>query len=180
MKLQLRMLLLIAFLSSISLPNALLADAFLMPGEVAQKELVKDFPQPYVVKKGDTLWDIAEEYFANPEKWLRIWEQNLQVTNPDLIYPGNEIWLRIKVPTTKVIPKREVVTLEPRVIYKPAQRIEEEIDTSILLTALARQDFIGPDAIEGVGHILDSEDERLNYGANDHVYLSLDDAAKPG
>ncbi|MDX8388476.1 MAG: peptidoglycan-binding protein LysM, partial [Ghiorsea sp.] len=47
-------------------------------------------------------------------------------------------------------------------------------------TALARQDFIGPDAIEGVGHILDSEDERLNYGANDHVYLSLDDAAKPG
>jgi hypothetical protein len=180
MKLQLRILMLVALLAPLSAPSVLFADAFLMPGVVEKGELVKDFPQPYVVKKGDTLWDIAEEYFANPEKWLKIWEQNLQVTNPDLIYPGNEVWLRIKEKPKKIEPKREVVKLEPRVIYKPAEHIEEEVDTSILLTALARQDFIRPDAIEGVGHILDSEDERLNYGANDHVYLTLDDAAKPG
>ena len=161
-------------------PSIIYADAFLMPGEVAKDELVKDFPQPYVVKKGDTLWDIAEEYFTVPEKWLKIWEQNLQVTNPDLIYPGNEIWLRIKLPPKIVEPKREVVTLEPRIIYKPAQRIEKAVDEKILLTALARQDFIRPNAIEGTGHILASEDDRLNYGANDKVYLSLDDAAKPG
>lgn len=182
MKLQLRILMMLAFIS----PSLLYADAFLMPGEVAQSELVKEFPQPYVVKKGDTLWDIAEEYFAEPEKWLKIWEQNLQVTNPDLIYPGNEIWFKIKkspkpyVAPKKAEPEREVVTLEPRIIYKPAQRLEKMVDSKILLTALARQDFIQPNAIEGAGHILDSEDERLNYGANDRVYLTLDDAANPG
>jgi len=176
MKLQLRILMMLAFFA----PNLLFADAFLMPGEVAKDELVKAFPQPYVVKKGDTLWDIAEEYFANPEKWLKIWEQNLQVTNPDLIYPGNEIWLTIKTPPKKVEKKPDVVTLEPRIIYKPAQRLEQEVDARILLTALARQDFIHPDAIEGIGHILDSEDDRLNFGANDKVYLSLDEKANPG
>jgi hypothetical protein len=80
----------------------------------------------------------------------------------------------------KAAPAREVVKLEPRIIYKPAQRIEKAVDTRIFLTALAKQDFIHPDAIEGVGHILDSEDERLNYGAFDRVYLTLDVKANPG
>jgi len=183
MKLQLRILLLGALIC----PNILFADAFLMPGVVKKGELVKAFPQPYVVKKGDTLWDIAEEYFADPEKWLKIWEHNLYVSNPDLIYPGNEIWLKMREPKQQVqkevvqpVSKREMVKLEPRVIYKPVQRIEKPLDTSILLTELAKQDFIRPDAVEGVGHILDSEDERLNYGADDRVYLSLDVEAKPG
>ncbi len=177
MKLQLKLMLLLAFL----LPTQLLADAFLMPGKVGESELVKPFPQPYIVKKGDTLWDIAQEYFADPEKWLKIWEQNLYVSNPDLIYPGNEMWLKFKKPRQVVVkPERDVVKLEPRIIYKPAERSEKEIDSKVLLTALARQDLIAPKAIEGIGHILDSEDERLNYGANDRVYLSLDIRAKPG
>lgn len=162
MKLQLQTLALAVFL----LPAHLYADAFLMPGEVAKNEFVKEFPQPYIVKKGDTLWDIAEEYFATPEKWLKIWEQNLQVTNPDLIYPGNEIWLKMK-PKAKVIkkPERPTVTLEPRIIFKPAERIEKQLDASMLMTALARQDFIRADAVQGAGHILDSE---RSHGNLDH------------
>ncbi len=179
MKLQLKVLLLLAFI----VPFQVSADAFLMPGKVGETDLVKPFPQPYIVKKGDTLWDIAQEYFADPEKWLKIWEQNLYVSNPDLIYPGNELWLKFKQ-SEKVVkrtePKRAVVKLEPKIIYKPAERSEKKIDTKVLVTALARQDFIDPKAVEGVGHILDSEDERLNYGANDKVYLSLDVRAKPG
>ncbi len=179
MKLQWKVLLLLL----LTAPMPLLADAFLMPGSVAKDELVKPFPEPYVVKKGDTLWDIAQEYFADPEKWLKIWEQNLYVSNPDLIYPGNEIWLKYKAPkqaAKKAEPKRPTVKLEPRIIYKPAERIEKPIDTKVLLTALARQDFIGQGAVEGVGHIIDSEDERLNYGAGDNVYLTLDVKANPG
>ncbi|MDX8383344.1 MAG: LysM peptidoglycan-binding domain-containing protein [Ghiorsea sp.] len=179
MKLQLHALIWCILLS----PSLLHADAFLLPGEVAREELVKDFPKPYVVKKGDTLWDIAEEYFAKPKKWMTIWEQNIYVSNPDLIYPGNEIWLQIKKPP-KIVkvpePVRDVVELKPRVIYRPAQRIEKQADTTMLMTALARQDFIRPEGVNGVGHILDSEDERLNYGANDRIYLKLDVPAKPG
>ena len=176
MKLQLKVLLLLAFI----VPFQASADAFLMPGKVGETDLVKSFPQPYVVKKGDTLWDIAQEYFADPYKWIKIWEQNLYVSNPDLIYPGNEIWLRFKAEKKVVKPEPPMLTLEPKIIYKPAERSEKAIDTTVLLTALSRQDFIRPDAIEGVGHILDSEDERLNYGSNDKVYLALDVRAKPG
>ncbi|OIP99625.1 MAG: hypothetical protein AUK35_07110 [Zetaproteobacteria bacterium CG2_30_46_52] len=164
----------------ILIPIQVQADAFLMPGEVASVDLVKPFPQPYIVKKGDTLWDIANEYFADPEKWLKIWEHNLQVSNPDLIYPGNELWLKIKLEPVVKEPERKVVTLTPRIIYKPAQRIEKDINNDMVIKALARQDFIRADKIEGEGHILDSEDERLNYGAFDKVYLSLDEPAKPG
>jgi hypothetical protein len=180
MKLQWKVLLVLL----LAAPVQLFADAFLMPGSVAKNELVKEFPQPYIVKKGDTLWDIAQEYFADPEKWLKIWEQNLYVSNPDLIYPGNELWLKYKAPSQQAAQQRasksQVVKLEPRIIYKPAEHIEKEIDTNVLITALARQDFIDPKAIEGVGHIIDSEDERLNYGANDKVYLALDVHAHPG
>lgn len=48
--------------------------------------------QPYTVKKNDTLWDIANHFFKNPARWMKIWEHNLYITNPDLIYPGNKIW----------------------------------------------------------------------------------------
>lgn len=176
MKLQFYALMMSAWL----LPSLAHADAFLMPGEVQLEEMVKPFPQPYVVKKGDTLWDIAKEYFADPQKWLKIWEHNLQVTNPDLIYPGNEIWLKIKKVPVVVEPQRKVVTLTPRIIYKPAEHLEKEIDNTMLVNALMRQDFIRADRIEGVGHIIDSEDERLNYGAFDKVYIALDEPAHPG
>lgn len=169
----------LAFLA-ILLPSQVHADAFLMPGEVANVDLVKPFPQPYIVKNGDTLWDIANEYFADPKKWLKIWEHNLQVSNPDLIYPGNELWLKVKKEPVIKKPERTVVKLTPRVIYKPAQRIEQDINNDMVIKALARQDFIRADKLKGVGHIVDSEDERLNYGALDKVYLALDEPAKPG
>ncbi len=176
MKLQLKVLVLLLFIA----PVQTFADTFIMPGEVGEDELVKPFPQPYIVKKGDTLWDIAEEYFADPEKWIKIWEQNLYVSNPDLIYPGNEIWLRMHKPKKVVKRSPPVVKLEPKIIYKPAERSEKAMDTSTLMTALARQDFIDAKEVEGIGHIVDSEDERINYGANDKVYLVLDVRAKPG
>ncbi|HKI62849.1 MAG TPA: peptidoglycan-binding protein LysM, partial [Mariprofundaceae bacterium] len=115
--------------------------------------------------------------FKDPEKWIKIWERNLYITNPDLIYPGNEIWFdaaqKKQGGLTKVRP-------QPTVVVKPVERLEAPIDTSQLLTALKRQDFIQPGEIKGVGHILDSEDERINFGANDRLYLKFDQAANDG
>ncbi|MEO7108843.1 MAG: hypothetical protein ABI183_00280, partial [Polyangiaceae bacterium] len=33
-------------------------------------------PETYIVKKGDTLWDICDGYFQNPYEWPRIWSYN--------------------------------------------------------------------------------------------------------
>ncbi|WP_231368649.1 LysM peptidoglycan-binding domain-containing protein [Mariprofundus ferrooxydans] len=134
-----------------------------------------DLPQPYIVKKGDTLWDIANYFFKDPMQWLRIWEKNLYITNPDLIYPGNKIWFdpNHQSGLTTVRPM-------PQVIIRPVERLAENTDSAMLLTALERQDFILPEQEQGVGHILASPDERLNFGAHDRVYLKLDQPATPG
>ncbi len=52
-----------------------------------------DAPLTYVVKKGDTLWDIAAHYLIEPWQWPEIWYVNGQVANPHLIYPGDVLTL---------------------------------------------------------------------------------------
>ena len=51
-------------------------------------------PGVHTVRKGDTLWDICDQYFENPYQWPRIWSFNPQLQNPHWIYPGNQIRLR--------------------------------------------------------------------------------------
>lgn len=50
-------------------------------------------PQEYVVKKGDTLWDISEMYLNDPWYWPELWRINEGVANPHLIYPGDRLLL---------------------------------------------------------------------------------------
>ena len=48
-----------------------------------------DAPNRYIVKKGDTLWDISGRYLDSPWRWKEIWATNKQIRNPNLIYPND-------------------------------------------------------------------------------------------
>jgi LysM repeat protein len=67
----------------------------------------------YIIKKGDTLWDISNAFYKDPFLWPLLWKANPYITNPDLIYPGN----KLAIPSLAPI---------ERAMEKPAERKAEE------------------------------------------------------
>jgi len=53
----------------------------------ADELLRTDHPETYVVKKGDTLWDISSTFLNSPWLWPEIWHANPQIANPHLTRP---------------------------------------------------------------------------------------------
>lgn len=50
--------------------------------------------QNYTVKSGDCLWNIAKKYYGNGSKYTTIYNANRdKIKNPNLIYPGQVLWM---------------------------------------------------------------------------------------
>jgi outer membrane biosynthesis protein TonB len=47
----------------------------------------------YIVQKGDTLWAIAGRYLNDPRRWQQIWKENVFVADPDMIFPGDPLFI---------------------------------------------------------------------------------------
>ncbi|MDQ6950490.1 MAG: LysM peptidoglycan-binding domain-containing protein [Mariprofundales bacterium] len=140
-------------------------------------QLKGNIHQPYIVQPGDTLSDIAHHLFRNPEQWLNIWEHNLSITNPDLIYPGNKIWFN---PQQKKHGGLRITRSHPEIHILPVQRGDPKMDHSLMLSILQRHDLIAASAEVGIGRIIDAPDGRLNFGAGDPIYVRLDQTANVG
>lgn len=55
----------------------------------------EDAAETYTVRKGDSLWWIAERYYGDGERWIDIYEKNIEKIggNPSLIFEGMELTL---------------------------------------------------------------------------------------
>jgi LysM domain len=47
--------------------------------------------QVYIIRKGDTLWDLAFRFLGDPFAWPQIWHQNPYIKDPNLIFPGDKL-----------------------------------------------------------------------------------------
>lgn len=83
-----------------------------------------DGPLDHTVIKGDTLWDITEEYLDNPMSWPEIWKQNPQIENPHLIYPGDKVRFSSKGIVIVRETGEEVVVMD---VVPDVEEIEETI-----------------------------------------------------
>lgn len=62
------------------------------PQEKWQEALSSTKDQTYTLEKGDTLWDVSDTFFGDPEFWPKIWALNKQgIFNPHEITPGDQI-----------------------------------------------------------------------------------------
>lgn len=57
----------------------------------------------YIIKKGDTLWDISNTFLKDPFLWPFIWKANPAVTNPDLIFTGNKLMIPSLAPIERAL-----------------------------------------------------------------------------
>ncbi|QNN71166.1 LysM peptidoglycan-binding domain-containing protein [Thermomonas carbonis] len=122
----------------------------------AAVELRGDHPDTYVVKRGDTLWDIAGRFLQRPWLWPEIWQANPQVKNPHLIYPGDVLSLAYL----------------DRVAVQPGQRAEGPVN-AVNLSEIEPflKDLRIVDSIDGLPYVVGLEDDRLRSTRGQVAYI---------
>lgn len=126
-------------------------------------------PKRYVVKKGDTMWGISNNFLNNPGYWPEIWDENQKVANPHLIYPGDVLHIyeggrrRIKMSDGNVVER-----------LVPQMRIErngggEPIST--LAPFLSWPRVIDEDVIKETPYIVDGRDAHMLIEKGQRVYI---------
>ncbi len=147
---------------------------------LAQGEL----PEPkggvtiYVVRPGDSLWNISKSFFNNPLLWPRLWELNPYIDNPNLIYPGDVLALKLTPPKAPLLP---VVKIDPEIGVKSIEEVQPPPPV-FYYSRGGQEGFIPPDEWEDMGAILSSEPPKILLGEGDTVYTNVgsEDNIQPG
>lgn len=152
------------------------------PMVVAKPVAIKpDFPDRYVVKKGDTLWDISKRFLHDPWMWPEVWHINPKIRNPHLIYPGDVIALYYVdgkpyitlegaggIPVTK--PGIKTVKLSPKIHTQSLERAIPTIPREAIAPFLKSARIVTEEDLEKAPYIVSSFEEHLISGAGYKIY----------
>ncbi|ENW96867.1 MULTISPECIES: LysM peptidoglycan-binding domain-containing protein [unclassified Acinetobacter] len=141
-------------------------------------------PHVYVVKKGDTLWDISGKFLSKPWRWPEIWASNKHVKNPHWIYPGDRLLL-CTLNGKPLIGKDEgdgcagiirrhsgnTSTLRPQVRVEALNNSVPVIPLAHIQQWLERTSILPVDTIAHTPYILGTADKRVLAGKGQSVYV---------
>ena len=141
-------------------------------------------PQVYVVKKGDTLWDISKRFLKNPVRWPEIWASNKHVKNPHWIFPGDRL-LMCTYNGKPIIGKDEGdgcegiirrytggtgTKLQPQVRVESLNNAIPVIPLEYIKHWLERSTIVAPESIQGTPYILGTADQCVLAAKGQTVY----------
>jgi nucleoid-associated protein YgaU len=128
-------------------------------------ETAGEHPDTYVVKRGDTLWDISARFLKKPWLWPEIWQANPQIKNPHLIYPGDVLSLAYL----------------DRVAVQPGPRQDAPLNAIPLADV---EPFLKnlsiTDSFKHLPYVAGLEENMLRATAGQNVYVLGLDQAQPG
>ncbi len=158
----------------------LLLSLFLPQVALSQIQETKE----YTVTRGDTLWDISGKELKDPFLWPKIWQENPEIKNPDVLYPGQ----KIKIPLYLIQKEGEKEELpaapgkqEPRkeAVKKPKVPVEAKVPPLVEKNLLVSSGYISS-SIPSLGWITGSPPGRTLFGNGDVVYVKTDNPVNIG
>jgi hypothetical protein len=144
-----------------------------VPPKVLDKEM------DYIVKVGDTLWDISNQFYGDPFLWPRLWQQNQYITNPHAIYPGDRIRLYpykvlIEIEEVTPPPVEEVRPLRPPTVEEapPPLPPPPELIRLVLYPEVRSAGFI-TEEMKGIGRIVEAQLDIIELIEEVEVYVNF-------
>jgi hypothetical protein len=146
-------------------------------------------PDRYLVKRGDTLWDISARFLRAPWRWPEIWHVNPQVRNPHLIYPGDIIELSYVDGRPRLSLRRgSLVKLSPRVREDELDSAIPAIPISAIQQFLSRPYVLDKQTLNAAPYIVSFGEDHVIGSSNTRAYVrkigadepALYDVVRPG
>lgn len=135
-------------------------------------------PDRYIVKKGDTLWDISNVFLETPWRWPEIWQVNPQINNPHLIYPGDTVYLTYVEGKPQLRVKRgdgsRTMKLLPDKRIEPLAQAIPSIPLDEVAAFLSESRVMDQEDLEAAPYVLAGGERRLVVGAGDSLYARGD------
>ena len=170
-----RALVLGAAIAATGLACGLAAPQSVLAAETAARSmsvpLSPNAPERYVVKKGDTLWDIAGVFLKDPWYWPEIWYVNPNIVNPHLIYPGDELYLTYVDGKPRItVDKPGDVRLSPRVRSEPLGDAVRTIPYDLLMTFVGRPQLLDVADLRNRPYVVGMRDRHIIGSDTNEVY----------
>jgi LysM repeat protein len=147
-------------------------------------ELKSTAPKSYVVRRGDTLWGIANMFLRDPWTWPEIWYVNPQIHNPHRIYPGDQLQLALgsngrtalQLVRAQVGPRGPLLPpgttrLRPLLRSSALDTPIEAIPYSILAAFLSHPTVLSMDQIRSAGYIVGLPQNHDIAGLGNEVFI---------
>jgi len=134
-----------------------------------------NYPAKYVVRTGDTLWEIASRFLRDPWRWPDVWDFENKVENPQFIYPGDVVVLvkangkpmlkvqrsEAKAAITHLQPKIRATKLDQAIPTLPIDAIKQFVSQPRVLTQ---------SDLQSSGYVVASAGDHLIGGIGDQIY----------